>query len=193
LWLCTHKIWIGTPILKLKSKPDRYSTVIVAHRTQPYQTIGKQPQWAVVYYVTHCVFLNTTVTSWWLHEPPSLHEVRASFLLGRTLGSTIRSPLTGSDADHAAVQATGIEKSVVDGCGSKIHTDLRESNDWSGISNICSYRRDLACLLQFTSSRTVVASRHSFGGTMFASTGSHCNCVDFTVPEINRIVLFSCI
>jgi hypothetical protein len=28
---------------------------------------------------------------------------------------------------------------------------------------------------------------------MFASIGSHCNCVDFTVPEINRIVLFNCI
>jgi hypothetical protein len=45
--------------------------------------------------------------------------------------------LTGSDVDHATVQALGIEKSVVDGCGSKFHTDLRESN-------ICSYRRDLA-------------------------------------------------
>jgi hypothetical protein len=30
-------------------------------------------------------------------------------------------------------------------------------------------------------------------GAMFASTGSHCNCVDFRVSaEINRIVLFSC-
>jgi hypothetical protein len=29
------------------------------------------------------------------------------------LGSTIRPPLTGSDAEHAAVQASGIEKSVV--------------------------------------------------------------------------------
>jgi hypothetical protein len=45
--------------------------------------------------------------------------------------------------------------------------------------------------LQFTRSRTVVASRRSFGGAMFANTGSHLNCVDFTVPEINRIVLFS--
>jgi hypothetical protein len=44
------------------------------------------------------------------------------------LGSTIRSPLTGSDDNHAAVQASEIEKSVVDGCGSKFHTDLRESN-----------------------------------------------------------------
>jgi hypothetical protein len=88
---------------------------------------------------------------------------------GRTLGSTIRSPLTGSDA---AVQTSGIEKSLVDGSGSKFHTDHQESNLWSGKSNICSYRRDLACLLQFTSSRTVVASRRSFGGAMFASIGS---------------------
>jgi hypothetical protein len=51
-------------------------------------------------------------------------------------GSTIRSPLTGSDTDHAAFQASGIEKSVVDGCGSKFHTDLRESSLWSRISNI---------------------------------------------------------
>jgi hypothetical protein len=36
----------------------------------------------------------------------------------------------------------------------------------------------------------VVASRRIFAGAMFASTGSHCNCVDFTVPEINRIVLY---
>jgi hypothetical protein len=108
-----------------------------------------------------------------------------------TLGSKIRSPLTGNNADHATVRASGIEKSVVDGCGSKFHTDLRESNLWSGISKICAYRRNLACFLQFTSSRTVVASRRSFGGAMIASTGSHCNCVDFTVPEINCIVLFS--
>jgi hypothetical protein len=43
------------------------------------------------------------------------------------------------------------------------------------------------CFMQLTISRTVVASRRSFGGAMFASTGSH-----FTVPEMNRIVLFSC-
>jgi hypothetical protein len=122
---------------------------------------------------------------------PSMHEERASSLLGskvvpnntqlcrrkskpggRTLGSTIRSPLTGSDADHAAVQASGTEKGVVDGSESKFHTDLRESSLLSGISNICSYMRELACLLQFTSSRTVVASRRSFGGAMFASTGN---------------------
>jgi hypothetical protein len=107
---------------------------------------------------------------------------------GRTLGSTIRSPLTDIDAVHAAVQGSGIEKSVVDGCGSKFYTNLRESILWSGISNICSYRRELACLLQFTSSRTVVASRHRFGEAMFASTSS-----PTTVPEINRIVLSSCI
>jgi hypothetical protein len=80
---------------------------------------------------------------------------RESKSCGRTLGSTIRSPLTGSDADHAAIQASGIENSVVDGCESKFHTDLRENNLWSVISNICSYRRDLACLLQVTSSWTV--------------------------------------
>jgi hypothetical protein len=60
------------------------------------------------------------------HEPPSMHEVRASSLLGskvvqqhpilsskpvgRKLGSTIRSPLTSSDDDHGAVQASRIEK-----------------------------------------------------------------------------------
>jgi hypothetical protein len=49
-----------------------------------------------------------------------------------------------------------------------------------------------ACLLQFTSSRTVAASRLSLGGVMFASTGSHCNCVDFIMPEIRRMVLFNC-
>jgi hypothetical protein len=43
-----------------------------------------------------------------------------------------QTPLTGSDGDHAAVLA------------SKFHTDLRESIFWSGISNICSYRRDHA-------------------------------------------------
>jgi hypothetical protein len=32
-----------------------------------------------------------------------------------------------------------------------------------------------------------------FDGTMLASIGSHCNCVDFTVPEIIHIVLLSCI
>jgi hypothetical protein len=37
----------------------------------------------------------------------------------------------------SAVQASGIEKRVVDGCGSKFYTDLWESNLWSGVSNIC--------------------------------------------------------
>jgi hypothetical protein len=114
----------------------------------------------------HCLLLSTTVTSWWwLHKPSSMRcayipcSVRKRFKntqlcrrkskpCGQTLGSTIRSPVTGSDADHAAVQASGIEKNVVDGCGSKIHTDQRESNLWSGLSNISSYRSDLACLLQ---------------------------------------------
>jgi hypothetical protein len=32
------------------------------------------------------------------------------------------------------------------------------------------------------------ASRRSFGVVVFASTGSHCKCVDFTVPEINCVV-----
>jgi hypothetical protein len=39
----------------------------------------------------------------------------------------------------------------------------------------------------------MVASRRSFGGAMFASTGSHYICVDFTVPENNRIAFFCCI
>jgi hypothetical protein len=38
----------------------------------------------------------------------------------------------------------------------------------------------------YISSRTVAASRLSLGGAMFASTGSHCNCLDLIVPEIRR-------
>jgi hypothetical protein len=91
----------------------------------------------------------------------------------RTLSSTIRSPLTGSDAEHAAVQASGIEK--------KRRRLIRD------IQHLFVRRRDLVCLLQFTSSRTVVASRRSFGRAIFASTGNHCNCVDSTVSVVCRL------
>jgi hypothetical protein len=60
------------------------------------------------------------------------------------------------------------------------------------MSNIDSYRRDLAFFRNLTNSRTAAASRLSFAGAMFVRTGSHCNCVAFTVPVIIQRALFSC-
>jgi hypothetical protein len=122
-----------------------------------------------------------------VHQHPSMSsEVETSKPGGLTLGSTIRSPLTGSDADHAAVQASGIEKSVVD----VDQNSIRSKGKQPLIGNIQHLfvqegPRVPSAIHRFTNS----GSRRSFRGAMFASTGSHCNSVDFTVPEINRIVL----
>jgi hypothetical protein len=45
---------------------------------------------------------------------------------GRVIGSNTRSPLKDIDVDHAIVQTSETEKSVVDGCGSNLHIGPRE-------------------------------------------------------------------
>jgi hypothetical protein len=42
-----------------------------------------------------------------------------------------------------------------------------------------------------TKSRTTAVSYLNFGGAVLANKGSHGNSVDFTVPEIKRIALFT--
>jgi hypothetical protein len=88
----------------------------------------------------------------------------------RTLSSTIRSPLTGSDAEHAAVQASGIEK--------KRRRLIRD------IQHLFVQERPRvpSAIHQFTNSGCF-----SFGRAIFASTGNHCNCVDSTVSVVCRL------
>jgi hypothetical protein len=50
----------------------------------------------------------------------------------------------------------------------------------------------LANVLGVAISCELIFTELSLGGVIFASTGSHCNCVDFIVPEIRRMVLFNC-
>jgi hypothetical protein len=100
---------------------------------------------------------------------------------GLLFGSRIRSPLIGIDVDQCDNQVSDIGNS--DGNGSTLQIGLRETYLSGEMSNIDSYRRDLAFFRQLTNSRTAAAaSRLSFAGAMFARTGSHCNCVHFTVP-----------
>jgi hypothetical protein len=102
-------------------------------------------------------------------------------------GPKIKSPLIDIDVDQCDNQVPDIGNS--DGNGSKLQTGLRETNPSGGMSNIDSYRRDLAFFRQLTNSRTMAASRLNFAGAMLARTGSHCNCVDFTVPLITKSVV----
>jgi hypothetical protein len=60
----------------------------------------------------------------------------------------MRSPLTGSDADYAAAQASGIEKSGVDGCGSIFPYEATFDREFP------TSVRTGETFLQFTSSRT---------------------------------------
>jgi hypothetical protein len=82
--------------------------------------------------------------------------------------------LTDSDTDHAAVQASGIEKSVVDGCGSKFHTDLREATFDREYPASFSIGGTLRAFCNSPVHEQWLLHVAFFSGAMFTSTGSFC-------------------